>query len=435
MKKNDNTKKKKIIKYILIIILFIITILFISNLIHKHIMKINDEKIINNLQELKNEEVNYVFVEINPKFVFEVKNDEVISVGCLNDDCMEIYDELNVVGKSLIDSVDYIYNYVKEKKYNLNTVKVKVLGNFSFVSDKKYINVEIIDEEEKEQLLNDIINNDQIKEQTSKEQYNIKLWNELKKDKDYGNIYDCVLSEEELECYIKKNLRIGFGIDKPDITKYLTQYDNIIPNLDGISRVLNKFGLKTKSETELGLFRNPIFSIYVDDVEYVSHVEGENYLSEDVYYNVQMNCNTYEFNLTSINLLKINEIKQIIHLDKDEEVFEESTYETIIHQIKDDVYGKKQIRKSRNYCENNTIKGELSDDIYIIYRIDGSSSEEVSKEVYEDFNTSLGEYMSNIPLCEYETINQDGEVIEILKKPANGKYCKSENNSISYYYE
>ena len=402
-------------------------------------MKVNDEKIVNNLQELKTEEIDYVFLEINPKFVFEVKNDKVISVGCINEDCVEIYDELNVEGKSLMDAVDHIYNYVKEKKYGINNAKVRVYKNLSYVSDKSYIQVEVIDDKEKEKLLSQVINNDQIKEQTSKEKYNYKLWDELRKDKDYGKIYECVLNEEELECYIKKNLLVGFTIDSDDITKYLTKYDDIIPNLDGIGRVLNKFGLETKSEVELGIFKNPSYYAYVDGVEYRDFVDGENYLSNNIYYSATINCNDYRFDLTSINLLKIDELKPYIDIDDGETIFEESTTEYKVSGIIDEIYGKKQIRETKRYCEKNTIKEEISDDKYIIYRIDGEYSEEVKKEEYDDFNTAIGEYMKYVEECQYiPTTAYDGNTfitVETLKKPSNGKYCKSEDNSITYYYE
>ena len=426
---------KKKIKIFMLIIILLIIIFTAFHLINKQIFKINDDKIINKLQELKEEEINYVFLEINPKFVFEVKNDEVISVGCLNDDCMEFYDELNVKGKSLIDAVDYVYNYVKEKKYGINNAKVKTYKNLSYLSDKSYIEVEVINEEEKEKLLSQVINNEEIKEQTSKEKYNNTVWEELKKDKDYGNIYECILNKEELECYIKRNLLVGFTIDSDDMTKYLTQYDNIIPNLNGIARVLNKFGLQTNSEIELGIFKNPTYYAYVNDVEYREMVDGDEYLSQNIYYTATINCNDYRFNLTSINLLKIDEIKPYIDIDDGETVFKESTTEYKVNGIIDDIYAKKQVRETKRYCENNTIKEKISDDKYIIYRIDGTYSEEVTKEEYDDFNTTIGEMMSNIAICEYETINQDGEMIEILKKPPNGKYCKSDNNSIRYYYD
>lgn len=428
--------KKKKIKIFMLIIILLIIIFTAFHLINKQIFKINDEKIINKLQELKEEEINYVFLEINPKFVFEVKNDKVISVGCLNDDCMEFYDELNIKGKSLIDAVDYVYNYVKEKKYGINNAKVRVYKNLSYISDKSYIQVEVIDEKEKEKLLSQVINNEQIKEQTSKEAHNIKLWDELRKDKDYGKIYECLLNEEELECYIKKNLLVGFTINSDDMTKYLTKYDDIIPNLDGIGRVLNKFGLETKSEVELGIFKNPTYYAYVDGVEYREFVDGEDYLSENIYYSATINCNDYRFDLTSINLLKIDEIKPYIDIDDGETVFEESTTEYKVSGIIDDIYAKKQVRETKRYCENNTIKEKISDDKYIIYRIDGGYSVEVSKEAYDDFNTAIGEYMEYVEECKFvPTIEYDGNTykkFKKLEKPANGKYCKYQGN-IMYY--
>ncbi|MBE6144542.1 MAG: hypothetical protein E7169_03100 [Firmicutes bacterium] len=433
MKKNNNTNQKKNSKkYVFLLIVGIISAIIIFNLINKQLMKINDEKITSKLEELKTEEINYVFLEINPKFVLEVRDNKVISVGCLNDDCIKVYDELNVIGKNLIDSVDYIYNYLKEHKYNVNKAKVKVYKNFSFVSDKKHILVEVIDKQEGEKLLNEVINNDKIKKQSSKEKYSIKLWNELKQDKDYGKIYECVLVGEELECYIKKNLLVGFSITSKGMAKYLTKYDNIIPNLDGIARVLNKFGLKTKSEVELGLFRNPTYYMYVNGVEYLEFIDGDEYLSKNIYYSTTMNCNDYRFDLTSINLLKVDEIPNLIYLDKNGFVFEETTVENIVDALSSDIYGKKQIVKTRSFCENNTIKEDKQEGIYIIYRVDGSYSKEVTKAEYDDFNVDLGVFMNDVQECEFRAEIVDGKIYKVIIEPHNGKYCKY-NDTIQYY--
>ena len=62
MKKNNNTNQKKNSKkYVFLLIVGIISAIIIFNLINKQLMKINDEKITSKLEELKTEEINYVF--------------------------------------------------------------------------------------------------------------------------------------------------------------------------------------------------------------------------------------------------------------------------------------------------------------------------------------------------------------------------------------
>lgn len=44
-----------------------------------------------------------------------LKENKVNNIACLNDDCVSIYNDIDVKGKSIGDSIDNLYNLAKEK--------------------------------------------------------------------------------------------------------------------------------------------------------------------------------------------------------------------------------------------------------------------------------------------------------------------------------
>jgi len=258
-------KKHKLLRWILIGIFSVAIIFIMAILINKQTIKNNSQKFIQTLDKVKEEEVSYVFVEINPKFVFTIKNNKVQSVGCLNDDCMEIYNQLNVLGKDLNESIEYIYNYVKENGYDKSGgVKIKTYNNV-VIGNQEYIEVKVIDKEEQDKLLNQIINNDEIKEKTELEDYNMQLWNEIQKDEDYGEVYECILNNKELECYITHDFQRKLS---KDLT--LANVYSYIEDQQKLMNVLDKFNIKYEASGIEGLDFTDVNvkGIYINDTFY-----------------------------------------------------------------------------------------------------------------------------------------------------------------------
>ena len=155
----------------------------------------------NVINEISKDRIDYVFIEINPSFVLTIKENEVNDIACLNDDCVSIYNDIDVKGKSIGDSIDSLYNLAKEKGFDTSKgVKVKTTISLNF-ENKDYISVEFIDETSKQELLSNIKNNEEIKNKSNVGYYT-KLWEELKKDKDYDKVYACNMDNNELKCYI-----------------------------------------------------------------------------------------------------------------------------------------------------------------------------------------------------------------------------------------
>lgn len=203
---NSNLKKKNKLKKVLLIILLVMVLAVISfftfRFIRNKIDEANTKKFSGIINEVSKERTDYVFVEINPSFVLTVRDNKVSDVACLNDDCISIYNDIDVKGKNLNDSIDNIYNTSKEKGFDTsNGVKVKTSDNVS-IKSKDYITIEYIDATKEKELLNEVKNNEEIKN-VSNDDYYSKLWEELKKDPNYDDVYTCNMNDsKELECYI-----------------------------------------------------------------------------------------------------------------------------------------------------------------------------------------------------------------------------------------
>lgn len=228
--------------------------------INKQIIKANDKKIVNAMNELEKEKVEYVFVEINPSLVITIKNNTVTDVACLNEDCMSFYEDINVIGKSTDDSIDYLYNLAKDKGFDTsNGVLVKTNSKLS-INNSDYIKVEYIDDTAKKELLAKIINSDRI--ENINEDYYAKLWDELKKDKDYDLIYDCQMNNRQLECYIKNEFesKISAEVSIGNLTDFVTSQQHLM-------RLFDKFNIKYKTTGIEGtdLFKVAVSEVFIDN--------------------------------------------------------------------------------------------------------------------------------------------------------------------------
>ncbi len=183
-----------------------------------------------------------------------IKENKVENISCLNDDCMTIYDELNVKGKNINDSIDVIYNVSKRKGFDTSKgVKLSSTDTIN-VEKKDYISIEYIDSTKEKELLNEVKNNEEIKNVDNNSYYD-KLLEELKKDSDYDKVYTCNMNDSKaLECHFTSEFlnkgpklngdKIDYGCNSESECERLEN--------DMIRDVINtfkKFGVKTDKDT------------------------------------------------------------------------------------------------------------------------------------------------------------------------------------------
>lgn len=307
------SNKKHIFRKILLGLLVIVLLLFIISRISNFITNIKINKFRDNISSIEKEKISYVFIEINPSLVLTMKNGKVSDVACLNDDCIEIYNDIDIKGKSIDESIDNLYNLSKEKGYDVsNGVKVKTTDKIE-VKEKEHISIEYIDNTTKNELLSNIKNNEDIKNNNN-DNYYANLWEELRKDEDYGIVYECNMNNEELECYIKKDFVISTHDGSKNVVDATMVWSEMHNNLNRIYRVLKKFGINVKEDGLI--YNNPIGIITYNGVEYKS---PEIYPTpEKIDYSAKIRCDVYRFKLTEINLMKPNSIAIKISLEDDE---------------------------------------------------------------------------------------------------------------------
>ena len=309
-----NGKKKKLFIIIILIVSIPLLLFFGYRFISNKIDEANTKKFSGIINEVSKERTDYVFVEINPSFVLTIRDNKVSDVACLNDDCISIYNDIDVKGKNLNDSIDNIYNTSKEKGFDTsNGVKVKTSDNVS-IESKDYITIEYIDATKEKELLNEVKNNEEIKN-VSNDDYYSKLWEELKKDSDYDNVYSCHMNVNELECYIKDDFIIAEkeinGMDDS-----IAAYPKIQSRLERIEQVFKKFKINVSTDNENIFFPIPAGKLYIG--ESIFHMVTGNGAKE-IYYSGKIKCDFYKVNLTEINLLKPNNISY----ERDESFYED----------------------------------------------------------------------------------------------------------------
>lgn len=201
-------KNKKIIKGVLITILILILLVgsyVIYNSIKLKNIKNQASDFIKDNQEILDNEVFYSIVSINPKIVFEIKGELVIDYSCLNNDCESVIKNLKFENKNLTDVIDDFYNETKNLGFDISkgvTISSSNSNIKSIIKLKDYMSFEIISNSDEQEILKDAINNDDIKNQTSKNDYLNKLLDTYKKDTYYNDLYSCNIVSDNLECYI-----------------------------------------------------------------------------------------------------------------------------------------------------------------------------------------------------------------------------------------
>lgn len=257
---NTTPKKKKHIVLKVLLVLLIVVVLFVGfKFVSSKLDSIKADKIRNNVSKINETKTSYVFIEINPSLVITIKGNEISDVACLNDDCVSIYNDLDIKGKNINDGIDTIYNVSKEKGFDTSK-GVKVSSNETInLETKDYITFEYIDDTKEKELLDNIKNNEGIKE-IDNDDYYTKLWEELKKDSAYGKVYSCDMNDnKELECYI--TLETGINKDSDYNTDTQEQYNSLFNILststNDVLNTLKKFNFDVRNN-----------HVYINNIEF-----------------------------------------------------------------------------------------------------------------------------------------------------------------------
>lgn len=252
-------RKKHIFRKILLGLIIVCIFFFSIRYVNNKLDEIHTKKISGVINEVNKEKISYIFVEINPSLVMAIKDNKVENIGCLNDDCMTIYDELNIKGKNVDVSIDTIYNVSKEKGFDTSKGIKLSSSDIINVEKKDYITVEYIDTAKEKELLNKVKNNEDIKNIDNKSYYD-KLWEELKKDSDYNEVYTCNMNDnKELECYI--TLDAGINHDKDYDTNNEEEYNKLqlifSTSTTKILNTLKKFNFDVRDK-----------KVYINNIEF-----------------------------------------------------------------------------------------------------------------------------------------------------------------------
>ena len=320
-------KKKKLFIIIILIVSIPLLLFFGYRFISNKIDEKNAEKYSEIVSELNKDKISYVFVEINPHLVLTIKDNKVDDIACLNDDCLSIYNNLDVKGKDLDTSIDVIYNAAEEKGFDTsNGIKLSSTDTIS-IKNKDNITIEYIDTNKEKELLNDVKNNETIK-QVNNEDYYTKLWSELKKDKDYGNVYTCNMNNKELECYITLETGINNDSDYDRIdrlqdtlsgsyTSIMNTLKKFNYNVDGSKAIINgiKFGyvplFTNNVEGKITKYKNVLVAEIIDKLDnkicergYADYRDGKCEVMDGTYIIALDKLNLVRSNILSDNIIE-----------------------------------------------------------------------------------------------------------------------------------
>lgn len=221
----------KILLVFLILVAFLVAFIFVR----EQIIKANNKKFYSKITEIMNEEENQVIISKSSKVYVKIKNNIITEYKCLNDECKTILKEQDFKDKKIDELVTFIYNNDK-KGTDVVNVMSKSSRVESFVSNLKYSKYTNLTKEEEKKIFDekkiDIV---------SKDDYNKKILDELKKDKDYGKTYNCDIYNDQVKCYATDDMeKVLVNFDKQNYI--VRRYNELIVIGLKFNRLINKFG-------------------------------------------------------------------------------------------------------------------------------------------------------------------------------------------------
>lgn len=260
--------KKKIIRRILFVILAIILLSTLILAIKNITLDMKTDKLKNEIEKVSEDKVTYVIIEINPKIILELKNNRVVKTGCLNDDCKKIYTDIDVKNKDLKSTIDLLYNTAKES--NIDTSKGVSISSTDPIIEKEtkeleYVNYKKINQEEEQNYISQVLDNNEIKNQVSKENYHQEILKTYQTDPNYGYLYTCNIKNSELECYITESFadRILTELTLTNIYFFIGQNKQLMSIFDKFNISYKTTGIEGKDFTNVS-----VSEIYNEHVNY-----------------------------------------------------------------------------------------------------------------------------------------------------------------------
>ena len=439
--KKGKKKKTKLFSILFLIILAALAFFVGIKYIDKLLNNLNDAKIAKNIETINKQRTYYVFLKLKPEIVLSIKDKKIEDIGCLNEECLDIYDKLDIRDKDLLIGMEELRKILYHNGIDIsNGIEVKYQDLNVDLSGLSYANIIKISKEERDKLISTIINNDVLRDSATEleKKYNDNLYAQLKQDADYGEVYGCDFENGTLACYIKEEIAF-YDLNTDPVNAVKDMLLTASSNMEGIERVLNKFGVETNGYTENYIFRYPIENITIDGAKY-SYTFGSTYAeklngvnetasmrSENMTYSAKISCNEKSFKLTKLNLL---------------DILSESNYNIIpiyVEEKGSSAYecGDAICKRHRTYyvtgacnLETNTYSSEKVEE-YLICDKDKKNCKQVTLEEFEnDYNPHLG-YMPDLKTCDsIEDWNAETSKEACINKNDDGTYTVSIPNSI-----
>lgn len=287
MKKDVNSKIKKrrkikiVLAIVILLVLSLVSFYFVNNIISKKQV----ENLRKNIEEISTYKTSYVIIEINPKILIEFTGDKVTNKTCLNDDCENIFGDLDLNNIGLKETITTLYETAKTKGIDTsNGVKLSTTdSNLQKIVDEfNYVTYNIITNEEENSVLNELKNTEEINRK--KNEYNKKLIDVYKEDSDYGKYYTCIEEKNSIKCYITSNFE-----DELSEVFNITNLNTIINNVINLNRILDKFNVQYHYNNSYGvkdiyeISANGKYLWYGYDLSYSGSDSNGNY--QNVHYN------------------------------------------------------------------------------------------------------------------------------------------------------
>ena len=231
------TKKRIITKCLLLLLMVVIVILLYFN-ISTLIMKHNNDKLQKNIKDVSTE-LSYVIIEINPKAILEIKDGKVSNMGCLNEDCLIVFKDTNLKNNTLKEAVEKLYTKAKEKNINVSN-GVSISSNKEIAEEVKKLDYVLYKKVDKQQIkdeIQNVIDNKEIKEEKNKNEISNDILAVYKKDKDYGDLYECSIVDSEPVCYITEAFAKRLSTKNETIEEIM----NSINEMRELENILDKF--------------------------------------------------------------------------------------------------------------------------------------------------------------------------------------------------
>ena len=232
----------------------------------------------------------------------ELKDGKVINAGCLNDDCLKIFSDVQLSDSSIEEATEKLYNKAKEENIDVsNGVYVsstdseveKELQNLDYVQYKK------IDKQKEKEEISNVLDNKEIKKEKNKNEVSNDILKVYKRDKDYGNLYKCEVVNSEPKCYITKSFAKRLSSKNETIEEFM----DALKEMRSLENILDKFEFDYEQGGVEGLKQLIVNRVVVNGTSYplfsgITYVETTITANPDDIPNEEKYSEYYEFGLT-----------------------------------------------------------------------------------------------------------------------------------------